>query len=101
MASRAESVPGAVMDVCAQLSTALTPEHIAAAASILFFAAKAITIFVPTPPPNTLWGRLYHVIETIALLVGHAKETGTIRPSSLDGPLADALKIVGKGKTAA
>ena len=56
------------------------PAHIVLAASIV----AAIT---PTPDPGTLWGKLYRIVDLLALNVAHAKETGAPQPA----PSAPAL----------
>lgn len=44
---------------------------------ILHFAAQLITIFTPTPNPATVIGKIYKVIESLAGLVGQAKDQFT------------------------
>lgn len=39
-------------------------------------AASAFAALTPTPSPNTVWGRVYKVIDLLALNFMHAKETG-------------------------
>lgn len=39
-------------------------------------AASTIAMLTPTPAPNTTAGRLYKVVEMLALNFMHAKETG-------------------------
>lgn len=39
-------------------------------------AASALAALTPTPTPNTPWGRVYKVLELLALNFLHAKETG-------------------------
>lgn len=45
-------------------------------------AASAFCAATPTPPPNTVLGRVYRVVETLALLVGKAKQMGLVADSS-------------------
>jgi hypothetical protein len=40
--------------------------------------ASAVCAATPTPNPNTRIGKIYRVIETAALLVGRAKNTGLV-----------------------
>lgn len=39
-------------------------------------AASAIAAVTPTPSPNSPWGKLYKVLDVLALNVLHAKDTG-------------------------
>lgn len=39
--------------------------------------ASAICALTPTPDPNTLLGKLYKLIEILALNVGKSKQTGS------------------------
>lgn len=45
------------------------PSHIVLASSI-------ICALVPTPNPNTVYGKLYKIFEVLALNIIHSKETG-------------------------
>ena len=36
--------------------------------------ASAICAVTPTPPPDTFWGKVYKVIEVLAINVGKAKD---------------------------
>ena len=47
------------------------PAHLVAAGSII----AAVT---PTPAPNTVWGKVYQVVDMLALNVLHAKSTGQV-----------------------
>lgn len=38
--------------------------------------ASAICALTPTPPPNTVWGKVYKVIEFLAINIGKAKQPG-------------------------
>lgn len=41
-------------------------------------AASAIVAMTPTPAPNTTWGKVYRMIETLGLVVGKAKQNGIV-----------------------
>jgi len=49
------------------------PAHVVAVAS-------ALAAVIPTPDPATVWGRLYRLIDLLALNILKAKETGTPTP---------------------
>lgn len=52
------------------------PSHIVVAASVI----AAVT---PTPDPNTTVGKVYRVLDTLALNILHAKQTGVTVPAAL------------------
>lgn len=83
------------MDGCALTSLIPNAAQIGTVIAVLYAAAKAVTILVPTPPPASRWGRVYHLIEIFALVVGHAKETGVLPATpSLDKSVEDAIALV-------
>ena len=43
-------------------------------------AATIITIITPNPDPNTPLGKAYRILEVLAGLLGHAKDTGAPKP---------------------
>lgn len=44
------------------------------AAVVAILVAKVIVAATPTPPPDTAWGRVYRVLEWMALLFGRMKD---------------------------
>jgi len=42
--------------------------------------ASALAALTPTPAPNTLYGRLYKVLDLVAFNFLHAKSTGVAMP---------------------
>lgn len=52
------------------------PAHVAVAASVIAAATG-------TPNPNTWQGKLYRVLDLIAINIGKAKETGSPVPTAL------------------
>jgi|HubBroStandDraft_2_1064218.scaffolds.fasta_scaffold50385_5 hypothetical protein len=49
-------------------------------------AASLFTAITPTPNPTTPWGKIYRVLDALALNVLHSKQTGV--------PAAQALQQV-------
>lgn len=43
--------------------------------------ASAFVAATPTPNPKTVWGKIYKGIETAALLIGRAKDSGVPIPA--------------------
>jgi hypothetical protein len=52
---------------------AINLTNVVAAAGAVCIAASAITALTPTPDPSTKLGKLYKIIELLALVVGKAK----------------------------
>jgi hypothetical protein len=57
------------------------------AGTALVTAASLFTALTPTPDPSTTWGKVYRIIERVALLTAKAKQSGMI-PTN---PAADKL----------
>lgn len=51
-------------------------QFLAITLALLNVSAQIITIITPTPDPTTRVGKAYKIIETIAGIVGKAKDTG-------------------------
>lgn len=47
-------------------------------------AASVLTGFTSTPAPNTVWGRIYSVIEALAVVTDKAKQVGVPIPTVAD-----------------
>lgn len=62
-------------------------------------AASAIAAVTKTPDPNTTWGKVYKVIEVIALNVLHAKETGVVQPADVEKVAQQVAAILAKQAT--
>ncbi|HXQ41318.1 MAG TPA: hypothetical protein VN821_08625 [Candidatus Udaeobacter sp.] len=65
-------------------------------ALVSFFAALFCAL-TPTPDPKTTWGRIYQVIEWLALITKNTKETGIPTVDALhqaEVALLDAPKLV-------
>lgn len=59
----------------------------------VWLAFAALSALTPTPDPNTPLGKLYKVVDVLALNVLHAKETGTAQtPDSLASQVASILE---------
>lgn len=50
------------------------PERILSIASAAVTIASVVTAATDTPPPETILGKLYRVLELLALVVGKAKQ---------------------------
>lgn len=58
--------------------------------------ASGICAATPTPPPGTVWGRVYRGIEIAGLVVGRAKQRGLVPANpAIDGLAGDAVKVAG------
>lgn len=51
--------------------------------SHLVVAASVIAAATPTPNPNTIGGKVYKILDTLALNVVHAKQTGVTPAEAL------------------
>ena len=57
-------------------------------------AASIFTAFTDTPDPSTRWGKVYRVIEAVALVTERAKQKGLIPTNAVaDKFAADAVEI--------
>jgi hypothetical protein len=54
------------------------PSHVVAIAS-------ALAALIPTPSTTSVWGKLYKIIDLLALNILHAKEHGDSQPPSSNG----------------
>ena len=59
------------------------PTHIVAAAS-------GLAALIPTPPPASIAGKLYQIIDILALNILHAKEPGPLPPPGNDPKIPPA-----------
>lgn len=59
--------------------------------SHVMVAASAIAMITPTPDPKTPFGKVYKVLDVLALNVLHAKETG-VTPDSLAAQVLAVLQ---------
>lgn len=48
--------------------------------SALVTFASALAALIPTPSPDTFLGKLYRIIDILAINVGKAKQTGLEKP---------------------
>lgn len=48
--------------------------------SALVTLASAIAAAIPTPNPDSLLGKIYRVIDFVAINIGYAKDTGKDKP---------------------
>lgn len=58
----------------------------------LTFAAGAIAALTPTPNPTTVQGKLYRIIDILALNVLHAKDTGHVNDPAVAKQVAALLE---------
>ena len=59
----------------------------------VWLAFAALSALTPTPDPNTPLGKLYKVVDALALNVLHAKETGaSVAPDALASQVAAILE---------
>jgi len=63
--------------------------------SHLVVAAGAIAAVTPTPSPNTTFGKVYKVLEILALNVLHAKETGEPVAAASAAPMPPSAIVAG------
>jgi len=85
------------MDGCALASLIPSADQVEGFLAVLgtvVTAASALAAATPTPPPGTRAARLYRYLEIAALLVGRAKETGTLPATPSDRAVAEALALV-------
>lgn len=69
--------------------------------SHIVVAASALAALTPTPAPNTPWGRVYKMLELLALNFLHAKETGVNTASVAQEVIAILSKMKPPAPTAA
>lgn len=64
------------MNECGNLITCAVAwaPHVFDAAFAIIAAASAVTALTPTPRDDAWVGRIYRLVDTLALNVGHAKE---------------------------
>ena len=72
----------------------VTIERIFTAVLTVSTMAKAFCAATETPAANTTWGKIYRLIEVVALTIGKTKQAPTGTISALGGGVVDTVKKV-------